>query len=122
MEGETPKFSLGREKNLEIYSSSPSFYALLMKSYENKTDLLLQRETKRHLSSFSKSHRKKKNLSPAKKKSRDASVPKGQFAQLLMKRFVLRNDFDKQHAEEFLSSKEQAFVFPSRNDDIIDDD
>ena len=121
MNGETPKFNFVKEKNPEIYSATPTFFSLLMKSYENKNDILLKRVTKRHLSAFSKSNQEEKNLSPAKKIPRnDTPEPKGEFAKFLEKRFKLRNDYDKQHADEFLSSKEQAFEFPSRNGDIID--
>ena len=120
-QGETPKFNSGNEKDSGINSPILSFYSLLMKSYEKKTELLLKREVKRHLSAFTKSNKKKKNFSPVKKRTRnDVSEPKGQFAKFLVKRFQLRNDYDRQHSEEFLVSKEQAFEFPSKDDDIID--
>ena len=122
MNGETPRFSFGEEKDSEIYSSAPSLYTLLKKYYKNKTELLIKNETKKHLSSFSKSYTKKKDISSTFKQQRNGTPEPyyGQFTKFLMKRFHLRNDYDKQHADEFLSSKEQAFKFPSRNDDIID--
>ena len=117
----TPKFSFGTENDSEKYASTPTFYKLLLKSYENKTESLIKSEARRHLCSFSKLNKRKKNLSPVRKRSRDGtSEPKGQFEKFLVKRFQLRNDYDKPHVDEFLLSKEQAFKFPSRNDDIID--
>ena len=111
-----------REKESDKYSSDPSFYTLLMKCYNQKSESPRKHKPKRHLSSFTKIDKTKKGLSPAKKKRRNnVSQPKGQFGILLVKKFKLRNDFDKQHVDEFLSSKEQAFEFPSKDDDIIDD-
>ena len=120
MNGETPKFNFLKEKNPEIYSATPTFFSLLMKSYENKTDVLLKRVTEMHLSEFSKMYKENKKNTPTKKIKKDTSEPKGQFEKFLEKRFNLRNDYDKQHVDEFLSSKELAFEFPSRNGDIIE--
>ena len=121
MDGQTPKFSICNEIVPEIYASDFTFYSLLLKSYENKAELLMKREAQKHLSSFTESSKRKVKISPAERRTRnDFSAPKDQFAKFLEKRFKLRNDYDKQHVDEFLLSKEQAFKFPSRDDDIID--
>ena len=122
MNADTPKFCFGEEKDSKKYSSDFTFYSLLLKSYENKADLLFKREAKKRLFSLNKSTKKKNNLASSKKRTKhNVSEPKGQFATFLVKRFHIRNDFDKQHTDEFLSSKEQAFEFPSKDDDTIID-
>ena len=120
MDDETPKFSSRKEEDSEIYSSESSFYSLLLKSYLKRDELPSKYKPKKHMSLLTKISKKKKKFSRAKKKRKNnVSEPKGQFAKFLVKRFKLRNDYDEQHADEFLCSKEQAFEFPSRDDDII---
>ena len=121
MNGETPTFSFGKQRTTDEYSSDSSFYSLLMKYSQNTNESSPKNKPKRHYSTFSKLCKNKKALSPAKKRPKsNYSLPKGKFAMFLVKRFKLRNDFDKQHADEFLLSKEQAFEFPHRDIDLID--
>ena len=119
MNGETPRFNFENENETKLNLSDSSFYSLLMKSYDKQTELF-KLEAKRRYSTFSHINKKNKNISHSKKKRRhEVSEPKGKFATFLVKRFKLRNDYDKQHTDEFLLSKEQAFEFPSRDDDVI---
>ena len=120
MNGDTPKFNFEGERDSNIYSSGPNFYTLLMNYYQNKQKLSIEKKQKNNLSPKNNLNENEEMFSPVKKETRSISLPKGQFAMFLLKRFRLRNDYDKQHVDEFLLSKEQAFEFPSRDDDIID--
>ena len=110
MDYETPRFNFGENKRIELNQLS-SLSTLLTEYYQKRASSPQFKSKK--LYSPNKIIKKLSDLTPIKRgKLNKISQPKGQYASLLLKRFFIRNDFDKEHVDEFLLSKEQAFELP----------
>ena len=111
MDIETPRFNSGENKKVETNNSS-SFSSLLMECHQKEVALTPQFEPKK-LNSPKKPKKKSTDLIVIKRRNKNKEPePKEQYASFLLKRFNLRNDFDEEHSDEFLLSKEQAFEIP----------
>ena len=111
MEKETPRFNSGENKEKRL-DDLESFAKLLMECYEKRAAKTPDLKPKK-LDSPKKPNKKFSDFTRIKKQKRNyVSQDKDKYASLLLKRFILRNDFDEEHVDEFLLSKEQAFEFP----------
>ena len=111
MDFETPRFNSGENNKVETNNLS-SFSSLLMECHLKDVSLTPQLKPKR-FKPPKKPKKKSTDLVVIKRRYKNKeSEPKDQYASFLLKRFKLRNDFDEEHSDEFLLSKEQAFEFP----------
>ena len=98
----TPRFNYG-SKTLDKLSSP---LKLKLKKNKNKNS--------------SKSKKHSKNESKYQYEYKKNNAEKNQFVLFLRKTFKLRNDFDYEHTEIFLESKQQAFEgYPFNFKDLV---